>query len=113
MSFLNGSSTAPEIVAEVAKRAKGRRPLVILDSLHTAPHVLKELRLYSPLVPVGGYLIVQDTSINGHPVREGFGPGPMEAVEEFLRGNDQFVSDRSRERFLLTMQPRGFLKRVR
>jgi cephalosporin hydroxylase len=36
----------------------------------------------------------------------------MEAVEEFLRGNAAFRSDRSRERLLFTVLPKGYLKRV-
>ena len=35
------------------------------------------------------------------------------AIEAFLAENPGFVADRSRERFLFTMQPKGYLKRVR
>jgi cephalosporin hydroxylase len=62
---------------------------------------------------VGCYLIVEDTNVNGNPVRPDFGPGPMEALNAFLTGRDDFVSDPDRERFLLTLNPRGFLRRVR
>ncbi len=117
VDFLLGSSTAPEIVAEVKKRVAGKKVLVLLDSDHRKPHVLEELRLYSPLVSPGSYLIVQDSNLNGHPVyalaAHQQGPGPMEALEEFLAGNDQFVPDRKRERLLLTFCPKGFLKRVK
>jgi cephalosporin hydroxylase len=99
-------------VAEVTRRVGGKRTIVILDSDHRRDHVLAELRAYSPLVGVGSYLIVQDTDVNGHPVMESFGPGPMEAVEAFLRGNAAFRSDRSRERLLFTLAPKGYLKRV-
>jgi cephalosporin hydroxylase len=64
-------------------------------------------------VGVGGYLIVQDTNINGHPVLPGWGPGPWEAVDEFLKTTDAFEIDRSRERFLFTFSPNGYLKRVK
>ena len=37
----------------------------------------------------------------------------MEAMEEFLKSNSNFVSDRSREKFLLTFSPRGYLKRIK
>lgn len=113
VEFLHGSSTDPAIVAEVKKRCEGKKVLVILDSWHKKHHVLGELRAYHSLVPVGGYVIVQDTNINGHPVRPDYGPGPWEAVEEFLAENKDFESDRSRERLLFTMHPRGYLKRVR
>jgi len=113
VDFLLGSSTAPAIVAEVKRRAEGKNVMVILDSLHKRDHVLEELRHYAPLVPKGGYVIVQDSTINGHPYNPDYGPGPWEAIEEFLRTDDRFVSDRSRERWLLTNNPTGFLKRVK
>ena len=86
---------------------------MILDSDHSRDHVLAEMRLYADLVPVGGYLLVQDTNINGHPVHPDFGPGPMEAVEEFLATNDEFEVDRARERMMFTFHPRGYLRRVK
>jgi cephalosporin hydroxylase len=85
--------------------------LVILDSDHTKDHVLAEMRAYGPLVTKGSYMIVEDTNINGHPVLPDFGPGPWEAVEEFLQGNDQFTVDRSREKLLMTFNPMGYLRR--
>jgi cephalosporin hydroxylase len=36
----------------------------------------------------------------------------MKAIEEFLRGRDDFASDLGRERLLFTMHPRGYLRRV-
>jgi cephalosporin hydroxylase len=54
----------------------------------------------------------------GHPIplrmytHEG-NEGPFEAVQEFMAGNKSFVIDRQRERFLLTANPSGFLKRVK
>jgi cephalosporin hydroxylase len=113
VEFVLGSSTAPETVAKITRQVKGKRVLVILDSDHAKDHVLAEMKAYAPLVPVGSYLIVQDTNINGHPVLPNSGPGPMEAVLEFLATDTRFQVDRSRERMLFTMHPMGYLKRVR
>jgi len=113
VDFLIGSSTDPAIVDQVTKRVQGRKVLVILDSDHSKDQVLAEMKAYAPLVPVGSYLIVQDTNINGHPVLESFGPGPWEAVEEFLSTNDQFKPDPECERLLFTMHPYGYLKRIK
>jgi cephalosporin hydroxylase len=112
VDFFLGSSVAPEILETIGKKVKGKKVLVVLDSDHRKDHVLKELLAYSAFVQVGGYIIVQDTNSNGHPVTPGSGPGPMEAVEEFLIGNKHFESDLHRERLLFTFCPRGFLKRV-
>jgi cephalosporin hydroxylase len=102
VDFLLGSSTAPEIVAEVRRRAEGKRVLVLLDSLHTADHVYGELRAYADLVPVGGYVVVQDTLV-----------GPIGGIDRFLAERPDFVADRERERFLVTNTVKGYLKRVR
>jgi cephalosporin hydroxylase len=63
-------------------------------------------------VSVGQYLIVEDTNINGHPAYENFGRGPYEAVAGFLSNNKVFVVDSTREKFLMTLNPGGYLKRV-
>jgi cephalosporin hydroxylase len=109
---LIGSSIDPGIVDEVRRRAAGRRTMVILDSDHSAAHVGAELEAYRGLVSPGCYLIVEDTNVNGHPVVPEHGPGPMEAVDAFLAGAPEFVADRERERFMLTLNPRGYLRRV-
>ena len=88
IEYRTGSSTAPEIVAGVAEAVQpGERVMVILDSNHEKEHVLAELRAYSPLVTPADYLVVEDTNVNGHPVRADLWPRPMEAVDEFLAGN--------------------------
>jgi cephalosporin hydroxylase len=113
ITYLTGSSTGPDVLARVEAIVAGRsNVLVILDSDHRRDHVLDELRCYAGYVPVGGYLIVEDTNVNGHPTYPEFGPGPWEAVDAFLAENADFVADRTRERFILTMNPRGYLRRV-
>lgn len=112
--YVTGSSTDPAIVALAARAAaEAGGTLVLLDSDHSCAHVRQELQLYSPMVRVGGYVVVEDTNVNGHPVRPDFGPGPMEAVDQFLAAQDGFVVEREMEKFHMTMNPRGFLRRVR
>ena len=55
--------------------------------------------LYKSIVTKGSYIIVEDTSINGNPVSPDWGPGPMEAVEEFLATNNNFIIDESKHKF--------------
>ena len=85
--------------------------MVTLDSDHRAHHVLEELDAYSPLVTKGCYLVVEDTNINGHPVEPNFGAGPSEALRDFLIGNHDFNQDRTREKFGITFNPGGWLRR--
>ena len=70
------------------------------------------MRLFALVVSPGGYLIVTDSNVNGHPVFPAYGPGPYEAVTEFLARDDRFEIDRSRERMLFTFNPNGFLRRI-
>lgn len=112
IDYLAGSSVDRAIVARVAELTAGsRQTLVILDSAHDRDHVLAELRAYAPLVSQGGYIVVEDSNVNGHPANPTHGPGPWEAIDAFLAETDAFTPDRTRERFLLTMNPRGFLRR--
>jgi cephalosporin hydroxylase len=112
ITYLHGSSTEPAIVGRVRRLAAPRDPvLVVLDSDHGKEHVLAEMRAYADLVSVGSYLVVEDTNINAHPVLPDFGPGPREAVEEFLEERTDFVVDSEREKFFMTFNPMGYLKR--
>jgi len=110
--YVLGSSTDPAVVRQLEDAARGKGTvMVILDSTHTREHVAEELRLYHGLVTPGSYLIVEDTNVNGHPVLRDHGPGPMEAVQEFLAGRDDFFADASKEKFFVSFNPGGYLKR--
>jgi len=112
ISYWVGSSISEQIIERVRQKVSGRSPvLVILDSDHSANHVIQELRLYSPLVTPGSYVIVEDTNINGHPVVPDFGPGPMEAVQAFLSENSSFSVSTDCEKFFFSFNPSGYLKR--
>jgi cephalosporin hydroxylase len=112
VTYLAGrSSTDPEVVEEVRARAQGRRTLVILDSDHSQAHVEDELAAYAPLVPVGCYIVVEDSNIGQ--IRKDLMPGPLQAVERFLARTDEFELDREREKFLITFNPSGYLRRVK
>jgi cephalosporin hydroxylase len=113
VEYLHAMSTDPGLVEYVGERASGNETvLVLLDSDHSRDHVLEELRLYTRFVTLGSYCVVEDSNMNGHPVIDGHGPGPWEAVEQFLQETDRFVIDASREKFMLTFSPSGYLKRV-
>jgi cephalosporin hydroxylase len=112
LTYLGGrSSTDPAVVDEVRERAAGRNTLVVLDSDHSQAHVEAELAAYAPLVPLGCYLIVEDSNIGR--IRKDLLPGPLEAVTTFLARSDAFEIDREREKFLITFNPSGYLRRVR
>jgi cephalosporin hydroxylase len=110
--FIRGDSVASETVAEVGLMCGGRRTLLIADGNHSADHVLEEMRLYGPLISDGSYFIAEDGIVDVMEWKE-YTPGPMVAAQRFLSETDEFVLDRTREKFLLTYAPGGFLRRVR
>lgn len=114
IKYLLGMSTEDKIVKQVKGFIKPKdKVLVILDSDHSCENVINELRIYNKFVSKGSYIIVEDTNINGHPVRAEFGPGPMEAVEMFLKENKNFIIDKDQEKFFLTFNPNGYLRRIK
>jgi cephalosporin hydroxylase len=114
IEYVSGSSTDADLIRRlVAGRPADETRLVILDSDHSKSHVLAEMKAFAPLIGVGGYMIVTDSNTNGHPVFPDYGPGPYEAVEQFLRECDEFQIDPVREKHKLTFNPRGYLKRVK
>jgi cephalosporin hydroxylase len=86
--------------------------LVLLGSNSGAPRIVQEFSELAPLVPVGSYVIVENTIVNGRPVWPGYGPGPAEAVRRILALHGGFVQDTSWEKHALTFNPGGFLRRI-
>ncbi len=132
IDMIQGSSIAPEVIAQVHEIAKGyERVLVCLDSNHTHEHVLAELEAYAPLTSKGSYCCVFDAVIEDMPEDMfpdrpwGKGNNPKTAVWEYLRRlKDEgrkagdgvplnFEIDKSIEnKLLITVAPDGYLRRT-
>ena len=78
-----------------------------------AGQVVGAFRNFAPFVPVGSYLVVEDTILEGRPVWPDFGPGPGSALLEMLDDGRRSRADPSLERYALTFNVGGFLRRVR
>jgi cephalosporin hydroxylase len=99
ITLIEGSSTDPQIVAEVKRHVKeGETVLVILDSNHTRQHVLDELAAYHELVTPGSYIVATDGSMRdlydvprGSPDWEW--NHPAAAAEEFVAQHPEFVME--------------------
>jgi len=98
-------SIAEEFSADAAE------VLIIEDSSHTYDNTLAVLKAYGKLVTVGSYFIVED-SICRHGIDDGPAPGPYEAIESFVAMDKRFAIDRSREPFVITWNPKGYLRKV-
>lgn len=120
IQMIQGSSIAPETVAQVREAAKPyKRVMVCLDSMHTHKHVVGELEAYAPLVTKDCYCVVLDTFVEDMPKSFfkdrpwNVGDNPKTAVWEYLKTHPEFVIDKSMENKLqVTVAPDGFLKRI-
>lgn len=114
IKVFEGSSVDPEIFRKIEAIVRGKKVVVIADSDHEKSHVLRELELYSQLVPVGSYLVAEDSMndvMDFHPVPN---EGPQAAAREFLAAHPEFEPDRRwAERYILSLNPLGYLKRIR
>jgi cephalosporin hydroxylase len=124
VQYLKGSSIDKSTIDVVADRVNkhsvdvmagrfGKPPvvMVVLDSDHSRDYVIKEMECYAPFVTKGSYLIVEDSDVNGHPICPDHGPGPAEAITDFIKTHPEFEVDLSREKFMMTQNPGGYLRR--
>jgi cephalosporin hydroxylase len=100
--FIAGNSEDPAVIDKIIPMIQGRKALILLDAQESKIHMSKDLTHYALPVAAGSYIIVHDT----------VKAEVYEAVQQFVKHNDNFQIDHSRERFLITLSPSGFLKKV-
>lgn len=119
VELLEADSTS-DVARDAARRflAGADRAVLVLDSNHTHAHVLAELRLLAPLLPVGGFVLVADTLIeefpSGHYANRPWdrGNNPATAARAFLAENSDFELDQDWSRRALVTEFRdGVLRR--
>jgi len=119
IQYLKGSSLDVKILSFIEKTLNNKSVMVSLDSDHIRDHVFAELNAYSKFVTSGNYLVVEDTFLGEYGVftntaeerfRPDTGKTPKDAVEDFLKINNKFTIDKSRNK-ILSMNPNGYLKR--
>ena len=109
--FIEGDSAGRETWRQISPLASGKKVLVILDALHSRSHVLRELNLYSRIIPVGSYIVVNDTHLDGTEWVKS-GRGPMAAVREWLEQHPEFEIARDQQPYLISAIHSGILRRV-
>ncbi|HCE45338.1 MAG TPA: hydroxylase [Lentisphaeria bacterium] len=117
INLIEGSSTDEKIFEDVKRLInKGDKVLVALDSSHSYNHVLKELDMYSKIVPEDSYLVAMDGAQaqawdlpSGK--KEWKDDNPLKAIEDFLSTHPGWESDPYYNRLVVTSNPRGFLRR--
>lgn len=119
IEMIEGSSVDGAVIQEIKRRVPSNSKVIIgLDSNHTKPHVLRELELYREFIIPGCYIVVFDTNTSklaeaGIDDKKYLDNGPKEAVEEFLKNNDNFVIDKDFNKFYTNYNPDGYLKRIK
>jgi len=119
ISMIEGSSVADSTILALEKQLEsGKKIMVMLDSNHSREHVLNEINLYSKYIPVGSYLIVQDGAQKWvaeitRGKAEWMDDNPLNAIDDFLKVNSDFVVDETYTRLGITQSPKGFLKRIK
>lgn len=100
---LRGSSLDEKIITEIRQLVSCKTVFIILDSDHLYGHIVNELELYAPLVTLDSYIIVEDTHMQA----------TRNATNEFISKHPEFIVDETCEKFILTFNPGGYLKRVK
>jgi len=119
ISMIEGSSVSGTTIAELEKQLEpDKKVMVMLDSNHSREHVLNEMQLYSKYIPVGSYLIVQDGAqkwVADIPrgKAEWIDDNPLNAIDDFLKSNNDFVVDETYTRLGISSSPGGYLKRIK
>lgn len=114
ITCVEGRSQDPAVF-KLAKSfiADGDTVFVSLDAGHLTQEVYSELLFYAPLVTPGSYCVVEDTNIEGNPIGHAGVQGPGRAIDRYLAETDlAWERDRSCERFMVTFNPGGWLKRL-
>jgi cephalosporin hydroxylase len=114
--LIDGSVTDPGLPQMVSDRVPaGARCLVIEDTAHTFETTLASLRGFSPLVPVGGFFVVEDGCVDIEELRilddwpRGVTPALRSWLDTEARG---FVVRSDLELYGVSCHPGGFLQRT-
>lgn len=108
---ITGDCNSFEVIEKVKSYiSKEDKVLIIEDSSHTFDNTTKALDNYKDIVSVGSYFIIEDGICDILDL--GIKPGPMKAVEKWIGNNSNFVIERNKERYIMTYNPKGYLKRI-
>jgi cephalosporin hydroxylase len=95
----------------------GSRCFVVEDSAHTYETTWAALQGFASLVPLGGYVVVEDGCVDIEELRlvESWPRGVLPALRRWLASSagSAFAQRRDLERYGVTCHPQGFLQRIR
>jgi cephalosporin hydroxylase len=113
LRVLTGSPLDPTVSRQIHELVGPGNAVVVLGACTDRAATARQFEEYADLVGVGSYVVVTDTVVNGRPVWPSFGPGPFEAVKQILNLHGEFVADPDMEKYALSFNAGGYLRRVR
>jgi cephalosporin hydroxylase len=113
LRVLAESPSDPGVSRRVHDLVGSGNAVVVLGACADRATTASQFEDYADLVGVGSYGVVTDSVVIGRPVWPSFGPGPFEAVKQILTYHGEFVADPDMEKYALSFNPGGFLRRVR
>lgn len=115
---LTGDCSSAQIVDKVKEIVGDHHVMLIHDADHRREAVSRDLNLYAQFVTPGQYLVIEDgvvdvfSPLHSRMAQSFHDGGPLLAARSFLEGHpDLFELDTTRERFILTSNPKGYLRR--
>lgn len=90
--------------------------IVIDDASHIYEDTLETIKTFSKIIPVGSYLIIEDGIVTRLKRAGLLNGGPLRAINEFLKTNDDFVIDNKLCDMFgkdTTFNTNGYLKRIK
>ena len=112
VTHIRGRADEAEVAAQVRSLADARGGAMVFLALGQDRRAMRAFEHYESLVPPGGYVVVENTVVNGRPAAPGFGAGPLEAVFQLLAKHPDFVSDHTLERYTITFNRHGYMRRL-
>ena len=108
-----GSALDAAVRDHVHELVAGGNAVVVLGTCADRDTTSAQFEAYADLVGVDSYVIVTDTIVGGRPVWTSFGPGPTDGIKLILGRHGEFSPDPEMEKYALSFNTGGFLRRVR
>ena len=113
---VTGDSTLPDTAGKVKDIIhEGATCLVIHDGSHKKEDIKKDFMLYSPFVTVDSYFIIEDGIMDVFDWKDHRTAGHdcgLYAAIELAQENSDFIIDNAREKYIMTYNPMGYLRRI-
>ena len=97
-------------------KTKYNNILIIEDSTHYSHDTLAILKKFNEYVTINSYFIIEDGIVDELKMSKAFYGGPLKAIKEFIKLNDDFIVDRKWCDFFgvnATFNVNGYLKKIR